>query len=65
MERLSRLSEAGLRINESLDFIDYAERTVSVAGSPVKLKDIEYRMLSELSVNAGRVLTHDELLDRV
>ena len=45
--------------------IDYAERAVSVAGRPVELTDIEYRLLFELSVNAGRVLTHDELLDRV
>ena len=45
--------------------IDYAERAVGVAGRPVELTDIEYRLLFELSVNAGRVLTHDELLDRV
>ena len=34
--------------------IDYAARAVSVAGSPV-----------ELTVNAGRVLTHNDLLERV
>ena len=45
--------------------INYAERRVSLAGSPVQLTDIEYRMLFELSVNAGRVLTHAELLQRV
>ena len=44
---------------------DYAERRVSLAGRPVELTDIEYRMLFELSVNAGRVLAHGELLQRV
>ena len=34
-------------------------------GRAVPLTNIEYRLLSELSVNAGRVLTHDQLLQRV
>ena len=45
--------------------VDYAERRVSLAGRPVQLTDIEYRMLVELSVNAGRALPHAELLQRV
>ena len=45
--------------------IDYARRRVTVAGNPVDLTDIEYRMLVELSVNAGRALTHERLLQRV
>ena len=45
--------------------IDYAGRRVTVAGSPVKPTAIEYNLLSELSVNGGRVLTHDHLLRRV
>ena len=45
--------------------IDYAERRVSLAGSAVPLTNIEYRLLFELSVNAGRVLTHEQLLQRV
>ena len=45
--------------------IDYAERRVSLAGRAVRLTNIEYRLLFELSVNAGRVLTHDQLLQRV
>ena len=45
--------------------IDYAERRVTVAGRPVELTDIEYRMLAELSVSAGRVLTNVQLLQRV
>ena len=45
--------------------IDYAERRVTVAGRPVELTNIEYRMLAELAVNAGRVLTTFQLLRRV
>ena len=45
--------------------VDYPQRRVTVAGTPVELTDIEYRMLVELSVNAGRALTHEHLLQRV
>ena len=45
--------------------IDYALRRVSVDGRPVPLTAMEYRMLAELSVNAGRVLTYGHLLERV
>ena len=45
--------------------VDYPRRRVTVAGNPVELTDIEYRMLVELSVNAGRALTHERLLQRV
>ena len=45
--------------------VDYAQRRVTVAGRPVALTGIEYRMLVELSVNAGRALTHERLLQRV
>ena len=45
--------------------IGYAERRVTLAGRPVQLTAIEYGLLFELSVNAGRVLTYDRLLRRV
>ena len=45
--------------------IDYAERSVSVAGRAVHLTPTEYELLFELSVNAGRVLTFDALSERV
>ena len=45
--------------------IDYAERRVRVAGRAVHLTPTEYEMLFELSVNAGRVVTFDAMLDRV
>ena len=45
--------------------IDYAQRRVTLAGRPVQLVAMEYRMLAELSANAGRVLTYRRLLERV
>ena len=45
--------------------IDYVQRLVSVAGEPVRLTAVEYNLLRELSVHAGRVLTHQHLLQRV
>ena len=45
--------------------IDYTRRRVTVAGRPVPLTDTEYRLLVELSVNAGLTLSLDHLLQRV
>ena len=45
--------------------IDYVERRVTVGGRRVRLTDIEYRLLVELSVHLGRVVTYRELLQRV
>ena len=45
--------------------IDYAGHRVAVAGRPVRLTLTEYELLFELSVHAGRVLTHDRLLQWV
>ena len=45
--------------------IDYDRRRVSVANRPVELTPTEYELLRVLSVNAGRVATHDLLLRQV
>ncbi|MYJ74860.1 MAG: response regulator, partial [Gammaproteobacteria bacterium] len=45
--------------------IDYAARRVTLAGQPVELRAKEYQLLYELSVNAGQVVTHDQLLRRI
>ena len=45
--------------------IEYAERRIAVAELPIELTATEYDMLFELSVNAGRVLTHEYLTRRV
>ncbi|MXV89593.1 MAG: response regulator [Acidimicrobiia bacterium] len=45
--------------------INYTERAVTVGGRPVELTPTEFRLLTELSTNAGTALTHDQLLQRV
>ena len=45
--------------------VDFARRRVAVGGRPVKLTVTEYRLLVELSVNAGSIVTHRHLLQRV
>ncbi len=45
--------------------IDYAGRRVTLAGRPVNLTPTEYRVLVELSADAGQVVTHERLLFRV
>ena len=45
--------------------VDYALHLVTLAGNPVALTATEYRMLVELSANAGLPLTHQHLLHRV
>ena len=45
--------------------IDYDRRRVMLAGTPLELTATEYKLLSELSLHAGRVLTYDTLLRRV
>ncbi len=45
--------------------IDFNERRVTLAGQPVPLMALEYRLLAELAANAGRVMTYERLLERV
>ena len=45
--------------------VDYAERAVTLAGRTLNLTATEYSLLFELSVNAGRVVTYDQLLRRL
>ena len=45
--------------------IDYAERRVTLGGSPVELTPTGYEMLFELYSHAGMVLAHGQLLLRV
>ena len=45
--------------------IDYDRRRVSVAGRPVELTATEYELLCALSLNAGRVSSHEMLLRQV
>ncbi|MDE2891366.1 MAG: response regulator [Chloroflexota bacterium] len=45
--------------------IDFTERRVMLAGAVVPLTPMEHGTLVELSANAGRVVTHEQLLRRV
>ena len=45
--------------------IDFERRRVSLADREVRLTAIQYDLLAELAANAGRVVTHQELLQRV
>ena len=45
--------------------IDFAARRATLAGQPVELVGLEYRLLVELAANAGRVLTYQNILERV
>jgi len=45
--------------------ISFAQRKVTVADKEVKLTPTEYSLLQELVLNAGKVLTHTYLLNKV
>lgn len=45
--------------------IDYAARTVTLAGEEVHLTPIEYKLLALLARNTGKVLTHNTILKEV
>jgi len=55
------------RVTYSDDYlaVDIAERRVMVNGKRVKLTPIEFRLLALLVENAGRILTHQQLLEKV
>jgi len=45
--------------------INFQSHEVTVAGTPVRLTPVEYKLLFHLARNAGRLLPHQALLDRV
>jgi len=45
--------------------VDFASRTVKINGQPIKLTFTEYRLLYYLIKNEGRLLTHENLLNKV
>ncbi len=67
LRRQDELYGAGMRqpyVQGDL-IIDYAARHVTVGGRPLHLTGIEYRLLQTLSVSAGRVVSHGQLVRRV
>ncbi len=45
--------------------IDYSQHLVMIQGRPVQLSRTEYKLLSVLAQNAGMVVTHELLLEKV
>jgi two-component system KDP operon response regulator KdpE len=45
--------------------VHFQNQAVTLAGEPVRLTPVEYRLLYHLVRNAGRLLPHQALLDRV
>ncbi len=45
--------------------VNFGQRRVTVAGNEVKLTPTEYKLLQELVLNDGKVLTHTHLLNKV
>jgi len=45
--------------------VDFAQRRVTLAGRQVHLTPTEYGVLAEMAAHAGRVVTHEHLLERV
>ncbi len=54
-----------LTFNDGYLTIDIAQRKVVVGGKPVKLTPIEFRMLALLLQNTGRIMTHQQMLEKV
>jgi len=58
-----RPQEAIFRFRDLI--IDFTSRRVMVNNQELKLTSTEYKLLSYISLNAGRVVTPDQLLDKV
>lgn len=54
----------GIYVDDRL-FVNIAERQVLVEGKRVRLTPIEFRLFAQLVQNAGRILTHQQLLEKV
>jgi two-component system KDP operon response regulator KdpE len=57
--------EEELAFSDGYLTVDVTQRKVSVDGKRVKLTPIEFRLLALLLGNAGRILTHQQLLEKV
>jgi len=63
LRRLSRASDGPIEFGGVT--VDVGKRLVTVNGEEVHLTPIEYELLKQLALEAGRVLTHQTLLERV
>ena len=46
-------------------FLDFARNRVDLASKEILLSDTEYRLLCYLARNAGRIITQDQILERI
>ncbi len=53
-----------IKIDDDLT-IDFDQRRVIVCGKELKLRATEYRLLYQLVINAGKLMSHETLLSRV
>ncbi len=66
LRRLSRAGDTGQTLVKFGEVsVDLVRRVVEKAGQPVHLTPIEYRLLALLINNAGKVLTHRQMLREV
>ncbi len=65
LRRSARSEETDSRVHFGDVDVDLTKRTVTRAGLQVHLTKIEYRLLTTLLANAGKVLTHRQLLREV
>jgi len=54
-----------ITFNDGSLIVNVMERKVTVNGERIKLTPIEFRLLALLLQNAGRILTHQQLLEKV
>ncbi|MBA7622928.1 KDP operon transcriptional regulatory protein KdpE [subsurface metagenome] len=57
--------EKAITFSDGFLTVDIIERKVMVNGEKIKLTPIEFRLLALLLENAGRILTHQQLLEKV
>ena len=62
-QQLRKITVEPYILNELI--IDYSEQSVTFAGEPLHLTQTEKRLLFELSVNAGEVLSTQQLMRRI
>jgi len=55
----------GITYSDDFLTVDVAERKIMVNGKRVKLTPREFRLLALLIENAGRILTHKQILEKV
>ncbi len=59
---ITRPRDSLFQYNDGLLEIDFEGRRIRLAGKPVKLTAVEFRLLVYLARNSGRVLTFDQIL---